>query len=92
MMLFLGLIDLLAAAILLSQGFNVRVPIMALILIPICLFSKSLINIFDIGSITDIVVALLIVLGIFLHLPWQLLLVVAIIMAIKGLLSFVALS
>ncbi len=92
MMLFLGVIDLIAAAILLSQGFDIKVPLAALILIPIGLFLKSLISIADIGSITDIVVAILIVLGIFFNLPWQFLIIVAIIMAIKGLLSFIALG
>ena len=92
MMWFLGVIDLIAAAILLSQGFNVKVPLAALILIPIGLFSKSLISIADIGSITDVAVAVLIILGIFFHLPWQLLLVAVIIMTIKGLLSFIALG
>ena len=88
MIWFLGVIDLLAAAILLSEGFRIEVPLAALIIIPIGLISKAFINILDIGSVTDVVAALLIVLGIFLHLPWQFLLVVAIIMAAKGLLSF----
>ena len=92
MLWFFGVIDLLAAAILASKGFGVRVPLEALILIPVGLFSKSLIDIADIGSITDLIVAALIVLSIFLSLPWQILLVAAIFMIIKGLMSFIVLQ
>ncbi|OHA70928.1 MAG: hypothetical protein A3H01_00905 [Candidatus Wildermuthbacteria bacterium RIFCSPLOWO2_12_FULL_40_9] len=91
MLWFLGVIDLIAAAILLSKGFGIKVPIAASILIPVGLFAKSFINITDIGSITDIAVALLIVLGIFLPIPWPILLIGAIFMIIKGIMSFIVL-
>lgn len=89
MMLFLGLVDILAALLLLSRIFGVNVPLAAVIVIPIALFFKSLINIFDPGSITDLVVALLIILSIFLVLPLWLLLIPALFIFIKGIMSFI---
>jgi hypothetical protein len=84
MVRFLGLIDILAGLILLSIGSKIQVPIGVLIFIPICLFIKACLSLADIGGITDLVVAILIVLSIFIAMPWPILLIALIIMAIKG--------
>ncbi|MEK7519287.1 MAG: hypothetical protein AAB565_00655 [Patescibacteria group bacterium] len=90
-MLILGLIDLSASFILLSRIFGVRVPIEAMILIPLGLLFKWLVSVTDIGGITDLIVAILIILSIFLNLPWWLLLIPACLILIKGILSLIRL-
>ena len=88
MVRFLGIIDILAALILLSIGSKVQVPILALIFITACLFIKACISRLDIGGITDLAIAILIILSIFIVMPWPILLIGLIIMAIKGGISF----
>jgi len=83
----LGILDLLAALILLSIAFNVKIPIAALIVIPICLFFKACISIFDIGGITDMGIVILIVLSIFISLPLWVLFIGAAVIGLKGIIS-----
>ncbi len=90
MVRILGAIDLFAAVILLSIGARVQIPIWALIFILVCLFLKACISIFDIGSITDLAAAILIVLSVFHLVPWQFLLIGAVLMIIKGVMSLFA--
>lgn len=90
MVKMLGAIDLIAAAILVSTALGVEVPIEALIVIPVCLFFKAFIAIYDIGGITDAAVAILIVLGIFIHLPSFVLLAPAVVIGFKGIMSLFA--
>jgi hypothetical protein len=89
MMFLFGLVDILAAFLLVSLSLGVKVPLPPLIIIPLALLLKSFIDLYDIGSITDVVVALLIVVSIFLPLPWWLVLIPALFIFLKGILSFI---
>lgn len=86
----LGVVDILAAVLLLSFAFGIEVPDVMLIVIPAFLLLKASIYIFDIGSITDIGVVILIVLSFFIILPLWLLFLGAILIGIKGIMSLAA--
>lgn len=90
MMLLLGLVDIFAAFALFSKIFGVVLPLGVMIGLPIVLFLKAfMFNIYDPGSIQDVIVALLIILTIFLTLPWWLLLIPALFTLVKGLFSVI---
>jgi len=89
MMFLFGLVDILAAFLLVSLSLGLKVPLPPLIIIPLALLLKSFIDLYDIGSITDVVVALLIVVSIFLPLPWWFVLIPALVIFLKGILSFI---
>ena len=90
MVKILGFLDLFAAVILLSVVSLAKVPILVLIIVPILLFLKSLFSVFDIGSLIDDFIAILIILSIFIHLPLWLLFAGAVLIGFKGFLSFLA--
>ena len=90
MVKILGLVDLFAAVILLSIGARAHIPLWALIFVLTGLVLKASISILDIGSITDLAIAVLIVLSVFSLAPWQFLLIGAILMIVKGLMSLFA--
>lgn len=90
MMLLLGLLDILASFLLLSRIFDVSVPLGVVIAIPAALLFKTFMFGFDlIGGCTDLIVVLLIILTIFFNLPWWLLLIPALFIFIKGIMSFI---
>ena len=89
-MLLLGLVDILASFLLLSRIFGVNVPLGAVIAIPLALFFKTFMFGFDtMASSIDFIAALFIILTIFLTLPWWLLLIPALFIFIKGIMSFI---
>ena len=67
MVKILGIADLLATALLLSRAFNSDIPLEMLLFILGILFFKALICLFDIGSLIDIGVVILLILSIFLN-------------------------
>lgn len=86
MVFFLGIIDIVAAVLLLSKG--IHPPF--LIVVAIFLFAKAFICLTDIGSLIDIGAAILLILNILTVPPPLLLLIMAILLGIKGLMSFFA--
>ncbi len=73
MVKLLGILDLLAATLLLGLASGAEVPVSVMVFVPLCIFIKGAIFIYDIGGITDVAIAVLIVLGIFsLVSPWVL--------------------
>jgi hypothetical protein len=90
MVKFLGIIDILAAVLLLSFILGIEVPAFLLVIIPVALLLKASIYVFDIGSLTDFGIAILILLSFFWVLPVWLLLIGAVLIAIKGLMSLFA--
>lgn len=87
MVKILGLIDLFAAVIILLIGSKIQVHILVLIFVVACLFIKACISILNIGGLTDLAIAILILLSIFMIIPWPLLLIGLIIISVKGLIS-----
>ncbi len=84
----MGFLDLNAAILLLAIAFGVKAPLNVLILIPVLLFLKACICITDIGSVFDLVVAVLIVLSIFITVPAWLMFIGAAIIGFKAFRSF----
>jgi len=71
MVKILGVLDLMAATLLLGLASGAEIPISVLIFIPACLFIKGCVFIYDIGGIIDVVAVILILLGAFLVIsPW----------------------
>ena len=90
MVQILGVVDIIASAILFSFLLQIPVPWEALVFIPICLLCKSVLYLADIGSWTDIFVFLLIITGIFFHhLPSLILLIGAVLIFVKGVMSLI---
>ena len=83
----LGLIDLFAAIILVFTGINHEVPIGSAIILSIILFFKAFIGSFDIASAIDVFAAIVMISGVFVSLPFIFLLIVAILIGQKGLIS-----
>jgi len=86
----LGLIDLLAAFLLLAIAAGVDAPLEVLIFIPVCLFLKAGIALADLGGLTDLAVGILLVLSIFFHLSPYLMYLGAAVIGFKGLSSLAA--
>jgi len=90
MVKLLGIIDLLAATLLLAASFKLEVSLEALIIVPLFLFGKACIALSDIGSWIDLFVLALIVATIFIALPPWLLYIGAALVGLKGLASLFA--
>lgn len=86
--IFMGLFDLNAALLLSALAFNYEVPTKVLIFVLAILFLKGCICITDVGSIMDFVAVFLIVLSIFFHLPFWILLIGSALIGFKGIRSF----
>lgn len=86
----LGIADLMATALLLGLAFGFPFPLDMLVFISVCLFLKALISIFDIGGMIDMAVVILLLLSIFIKLPFWILLVAAVLIGQKGLMSLLA--
>ncbi len=86
MVKFLGVIDLFAGLALFSITGGVTHAGIFIVLVVILLL-KSSISFLDIGGATDIAVAILIFLSLFMTLPYFVLLVGMIIIGLKGLIS-----
>lgn len=90
MVKLLGIIDLLAASLLLAAAVGAEISISASIFVPVCLVSKACICLSDSGSITDIIITILIVTAIFIAIPPWILYIGAVFIGIKGLASLLA--
>lgn len=90
MVKILGIADLLATALLLARAFNSDIPLEMLLFISAILFFKALICLFDIGSIIDIGVVILLILSIFLNIPSLILFIAAGFIGLKGVMSLFA--
>lgn len=85
----LGILDIFAAIVLLSAGVpGIPQGLVLVIAALICL--KGFIFIFDIGSVFDIGGGILLLLSLFIALPFLLLLVFACLLGVKGILSLTA--
>ncbi len=90
MVKLLGIIDLLAASLLLATAVGAEISISASIFVPICLMGKACICLSDPGSITDIIMVILIVAAIFIAIPPWILYLGAAFIGFKGLASLFA--
>lgn len=90
MVKLLGIIDLLAASLLLAAAVGAEIPLSASIFVPICLIGKACICISDSGSIQDIAMVILIVAAIFFTIPSWILYIGATFIGIKGFASLFA--
>jgi len=90
MVKILGILDLLAAILLIGIASGVGIPTYVLIFISVCLLFKACVFIYDIGGITDLGIAILIVLSIFLIIPSWILFIVAAFIGFKGMMSLFA--
>ncbi|MDD2731119.1 MAG: hypothetical protein PHW33_03285 [Candidatus Portnoybacteria bacterium] len=86
----LGLIDLLAAFLLLAIAAGVDAPLEVLIFIPLCLLLKASIALADAGGLTDLAIGILLVLSVFFPIHPYLLYIGAAIIGLKGLESLAA--
>jgi hypothetical protein len=86
MVFFLGIIDLIAALLLVTKGISSIV----LIIFAILLFFKALICLTDIGGWLDIGAGILLILKISIIVPPLLILIVAGFLALKGVMSLFA--
>jgi len=85
----LGILDLLIALVLFLMAFNVVIPFLLLIAMVVILAAKSvpfILN-FDLASIIDVLVAILIGVNFFVNIPTFLFLVVALAVGQKGVFS-----
>jgi len=90
MVKILGIGDLVVTALFLASAFNIDIPLDMLFFIAIAFFLKGIIFLFDIGSIFDVIAAILLVSTVFLNVPAIILFVAAILIGIKGLMSLAA--
>lgn len=85
----LGILDIVAAIVLLSAGVP-GIPQGLVIVIATLICLKGFIFMFDIASIFDVGAGILLFLSLFITLPFLLLLVFACLLGVKGILSLVA--
>lgn len=90
MVKLLGIVDLLAASLLLAMAIGVEASLNARIFVPICLLGKASICLTDSGSITDIAVVAIIIIGIFAAVSPIILYPAAAFIGLKGLASLLA--
>lgn len=87
MVKILGILDILAAIILLSVSFNAGIPKGLVMVISSLLCLKGVIFIFNIISVFDIGIGILLLLSLFMILPPLLLFIAAGFLGVKGILS-----
>lgn len=90
MVKLLGIIDLLAASLLLGASLKLAISVEALVIVPLFLFGKACIALGDVGSWIDLFVLALIVSTIFFVLPTWILYLGAALVGFKGLASLFA--
>jgi hypothetical protein len=87
MIKLLGLADLTAAFLLMSRVFEIEAPVLVAIFFAFYLLIKGFLFVVDIGSVLDIIAAILLTLNIFFVLPGIILIIVASLLGLKGLMS-----
>ncbi|MEK7503653.1 MAG: hypothetical protein AAB577_01580 [Patescibacteria group bacterium] len=90
MIQFLGVLDLLAAGLLVGTAYNLPLPQGLIISLAVYLILKSLLFLMDIGSLFDIIGGILLILSISMALPPILLYIAAGLVGLKGLMSLFA--
>ena len=90
MVKFLGILDLIAAALLVGIAYQVVLPTGLVIAFAVYLFLKALMFLMDIGSFFDIVAGILLVLSLSMSLPPLAFLILAGLVGLKGIMSLFA--
>lgn len=90
MIKILGAGDIFGAILLLSAGYRLDVPSGLIIGVSAYLFLKAIIFFFDIGSIFDIAVGILLILSLSMTLPLIIFFILAALLGIKGAMSLFA--
>jgi len=88
MVKILGILDLLAAILLIGTASGVGIPTYVLIFISVCLFLKACISIKE--GVIDLMIASLIILSVFFVMPSYLLFIGVAFMGFKGVMSLFA--
>ena len=88
----LGLADIIAAVFLASVAFGIQIPAVFLVVVSSILLMKASIYIADIGSVTDVIIAILLISNFFIILPWWILVPGALVIGNKGIMSLFATS
>jgi len=91
-MKILGIVDLIAALMLVAVAYRMEIPRNLLIAIVIILIIKALIFLISIGGLIDMAAAVLLILASFFTLPATALLIAAILIGQKGLFSMLAME
>lgn len=91
-MKILGIVDLIAALMLVAVAYHMEIPRNLLIAIVIILIIKALIFLISIGGLIDMAAAVLLILASFFTLPATALLIAAILIGQKGLFSMLAME
>lgn len=84
----MGILDLNAAIVLLALAFGSKIPLQILIFTTVTLFLKACISLKDIGSIIDLATIILIIVGVFISLPFWIFFIAAFFSGLKGIRSF----
>ena len=87
MIYILGIIDILAAVLLVFMGINGEAPVLSAIIISAVLLFKGFSSSFDVGGFIDIFAAVMIALGLFSNPPVLILIIAAALIGQKGLAS-----
>ena len=90
MVKFLGILDILAAGLLVGAAYQLAIPAGLVISFAVYLFLKALLFLLDIGSLFDIIAGILLILSLSLALPQILLFIFAALVGFKGILSLFA--
>lgn len=90
MVKFLGLLDLLAAGVLVGIAYNLPIARGLIISLAVYLLLKSLIFLMDIGSLFDIIGGIILILSLSIALPPLLLFIAAGLVGLKGIMSLFA--
>jgi len=90
MIKFLGMLDLLAAAVLVGTAYHLPIAHGLIIGLAVYLILKSILFLMDIGSLFDIIAGILLILSFSMSLPPLLLFVVAGLVGLKGIMSLFA--
>ena len=86
----LGLADIFAAVLLAFIALGMQIPAVVFVIVSSILLMKASIYIADIGSVTDVMIVVLIVSSFFIILPWWVLVSGAVVIGVKGLMSLSA--
>lgn len=87
MVKILGLLDIISAFLLISKCFDFDIPRTIVAFFSSYLLLKAFIFLRDVGSIMDLAAGTLLILGLYMTLPWEIFVVFGILVGIKGIQS-----
>lgn len=90
MVKILGLIDLIAAGLLLSINYNIGIPKGLIITVAVILILKAVIFLMDPTSLVDVAAGILLIMSLSMTLPAVILLPLALFVGFKGIMSLPA--